>query len=42
MIDEDFRVWLIEVNENPFLGTPNDYIKELMPKMLDDLFSINF
>lgn len=20
MIDEDFRVWLIEVNTNPFLG----------------------
>ena len=23
MIDEDFRVWLIEVNENPYLGVPN-------------------
>ena len=27
MIDEDFRVWLIEVNENPYLGTPNDFVK---------------
>ena len=23
LIDEDFRVWLIEVNTNPYLGTPN-------------------
>jgi hypothetical protein len=37
MIDEDFRVWLIEVNENPHLGTPNDYLKHLVPKMIDDL-----
>ena len=27
MIDEDFRVWLIEVNDNPYLGIPNDFIK---------------
>ena len=26
LLDEDFRVWLIEVNENPYLGLPNDYI----------------
>lgn len=23
MIDEDLRTWLIEVNTNPYLGTPN-------------------
>ena len=23
MIDEDLRVWLIEVNSNPYIGTPN-------------------
>ncbi len=27
MIDEDFRVWLIEVNDNPYLGISNDFIK---------------
>lgn len=27
LIDEDFRVWLIEVNTNPYLGIPNSYIK---------------
>ena len=27
MIDEDFRVWLIEVNTNPYLGLSNNYMK---------------
>lgn len=27
LIDEDFRVWLIEVNTNPYLGMPNQYMK---------------
>lgn len=40
LIDEDFRVWLIEVNTNPYLGIPNDYIKVLLPNMIDDLFKI--
>jgi len=39
MIDEDFRVWLIEVNTNPYLGIPNAFIKELLPKMMDSLLS---
>jgi hypothetical protein len=40
LIDEDFRVWLIEVNTNPYLGIPNEYIKTLLPTMVDDLFKI--
>ena len=40
LVDEDFRVWLIEVNTNPYLGIPNAYIKGLLPKMIDDLFKI--
>lgn len=31
IIDEDFRVWLLEVNTNPYLGIPNDYIGNLLP-----------
>ena len=27
LIDEDFRIWLIEVNDNPYLGVPNAYIR---------------
>lgn len=37
LLDEDFRVWLLEVNTNPFLGTPNDYMKELVPTMVEDM-----
>ena len=40
IIDEDFRVWLLEVNSNPYLGMPNKYIEELLPKMLDDMMKI--
>lgn len=40
LIDEDFRIWLIEVNTNPYLGIPNEYIADLLPKMLDDLVKI--
>ena len=38
LIDEDFRLWLIEINTNPYFGVPNGYIAELLPKMMDDLF----
>lgn len=37
LLDEDFRVWLLEVNTNPFLGTPNEYMKTLVPEMIDDM-----
>ena len=40
MIDEDLRTWLIEVNTNPYLGTPNEYIGNLLPKMIDDMLEI--
>jgi len=40
MIDEDFRIWLIEVNSNPYIGIPNDYIRNLMPKMIHDMLRI--
>ncbi|CAI2376878.1 unnamed protein product [Moneuplotes crassus] len=37
LIDEDFRVWLIECNSNPYIGKVNPYIKVLVENMLDDL-----
>ena len=40
LIDNDFRTWLIEVNTNPYLGIPNDFIKGLLPDMLDNMLSI--
>jgi hypothetical protein len=33
-------VWLIEVNTNPYLGLPNQFIEGLLPKMLNDLMEI--
>jgi hypothetical protein len=40
MIDEDLRVWLIECNENPYIGLPNAYIKEMLPRMLNNMLRI--
>ena len=40
LVDEDFRVWLLEVNTNPYIGTPNDFIKDLLPSMIDDMFEL--
>jgi len=40
MIDEDFRVWLIEVNTNPYIGIHNKSMKHLPGEMLDNLFKI--
>jgi hypothetical protein len=40
LIDEDFRLWLIEVNTNPYFGVPNAFIADLLPKMIDDLLEI--
>ena len=40
MIDEDFRVWLIEVNTNPYIGIYNDSMKDLLPSMLNGLYKI--
>ena len=41
MIDEDFRVWLIEVNTNPLLAIHNKRMSDLLPNMLADLLKIN-
>lgn len=27
VVDEDFRVWLIEVNVGPYLGKPSEWVK---------------
>ena len=40
MIDEDFRVWLIEVNTNPYIGIHNQKMKHILPKMFVGLFKI--
>jgi hypothetical protein len=40
LVDEDWRTWLIECNTNPYLGIPNDFIRNLMPIMVDDMLNI--
>jgi hypothetical protein len=40
LVDEDFRVWLIEINTNPFLGTPNKEMTKLVPEMINDMCKI--
>ena len=40
LIDEDYRTWLIECNTNPYLGVPNKFIKDLLPKMVDDMLEL--
>jgi hypothetical protein len=40
LIDEDFRIWLIEINTNPFLGTPNKDMIKLVPQMINDMVKI--
>jgi hypothetical protein len=40
MIDEDFRVWLIEWNTNPYFGIPNKFIADLLPRMISEMFEI--
>ena len=40
MIDEDFRVWLIEVNTNPQIANLNKRMCTLLPKMISEMFKI--
>ena len=40
LLDEDFRIWLIECNYNPFLGTPCLFMRTLVPNMINDMLKI--
>ena len=40
MIDENYKVWLIEVNANPCIEESSPLLKMLIPRMLDDAFKI--
>lgn len=40
IIDQDFTVWLIEVNTNPCLDESSALLKGLLPRMLDDAFKL--
>jgi len=40
LIDEDLKIWLIEVNDHPHLGIANDYIATILPRMIDDMLEL--
>jgi len=40
MVDDAYRVWLLEVNANPSLELANPYLSEIIPKMVDEALNI--
>ena len=40
MIDEDLKVWLLEVNTNPCLELSSPYLSRLIPTMLENALKI--
>ena len=38
MIDEDYDVWLIEVNTNPCLETTCPVLAKIIPKFVENTF----
>ena len=40
LVDEDMRVWLLEVNTNPYLGAQNSWHEALLPAMVDDMLKL--
>jgi len=40
MLDEDFKIYLIEINTNPCLELPCPLLSSLIPHMLDNSFWI--
>lgn len=40
MIDENNKIWLIEVNANPCIEESSNLLKMLIPRMIDDAFKL--
>lgn len=40
ILDEDFNMWLIEVNTNPCLEESSKLLKSLMPRMIEDMMML--
>ena len=40
ILDEDFNVWLIEVNTNPCIEESSELLKILLPRMIEDMLKI--
>ena len=40
IIDEEFKVWLIEINTNPCLEESSGLLEMLLPRMIDDALKL--
>ena len=40
ILDEEFKVWLIEVNTNPCIEESSPLLSQLLPCMIDDAFKL--
>ena len=40
ILDNDFKLWILEINNNPGLGISSPVIFKLVPRMLDDAFRL--
>ena len=40
IIDNDFKPWILEINNNPGLGISSPVIKNIIPRMMDDAFRL--
>lgn len=40
ILDEDFNVWLIEVNTNPCIEESSQLLKILLPRMIEDMLRL--
>ena len=40
ILDEDYNVWLIEVNTNPCIEESSNLLKILLPRMIEDMLRI--
>ena len=40
ILDEDFNIWLIEVNTNPCLEESSQLLKTMLPRMVEDMLKL--
>lgn len=40
ILDEDFNIWLIEVNTNPCIEESSQLLKVLLPRMIEDMLKL--
>ena len=40
MLDEDFNVWLIEINTNPCIEESSGILKIYIPRMIEDMLKL--